>query len=253
MPFVPTHLNALKDAIRLDAQAGVGSQAAEGMSPLTWATGVGYRPPRGALSDAKLDRIQVRDYCRNPENTAEHCFITVMAWGGGGLKAHYRRSSWRARQHWRSVVANVRKPGSSRSTAYEALWSLKKRKPDQIDRLPGVGPAFFTKLIFFMRDKPDGFIMDQWLGKSVNLLTGERIVRMDGECASLRNTPADYEMFCGVVEELGARLGLDHDATEQALFSRGGRKPGPWRWHVKENWSGAIGRGIPFDRRRSGQ
>lgn len=253
MPFVPTHLNALKDAIRLDAQTGVGPQGAEGMSALTWATGVGYRPLRGALSDAKLDRIQVRDYCRSPDNTAEHCFITVMAWGGGGLKAHYRRSSWEARQRWRNVVASLRQSGTSRSNAYEALWSLKNRDPDQGDDLPGVGPAFFTKLIFFMRDRPNGFIMDQWLGKSVNLVTGERIVRMDGDCASLRNTSADYERFCGVVEELGGRLGLNHDAIEQALFSRGGRRPGPWRRYVKEHWSGTIGRGIRFDGRSSGR
>lgn len=50
---------------------------------------------------------------------------------------------------------------------------------------------------------------------------------------SPKNGSAIYETYCQVVEDLALRLELTPEETEQCLFSRGGRKPDPWRELVK--------------------
>jgi hypothetical protein len=66
--------------------------------------------------------------------------------------------------------------------------------------------------------RPKGYIMDQWLGCSVNLLTGRQIVKLDQHLTwqlkqgrpeqrvdsyvSDLNTGQDYEAFCRSVESL---------------------------------------------------
>ena len=119
--------------------------------------------------------------------------------------------------------------------------------------LKGMGPAFFTKLIYFLtrRDDPKrkpGYIMDQWVGSSVNLLTGSNLVLLDVTrtwrrskgwlepsfvfTVSDENTSDGYEVFCSVVDQLACRFYLCVDQVDQALFSVGGQDPGSWRKYV---------------------
>jgi hypothetical protein len=111
------------------------------------------------------------------------------------------------------------------------LWEL---KTNGNNRLPGLGPAFFTKLIIFMRAIEDGYVMDQWVAKSINLLVGMNIVEMAGETVSLKNTSEKYEQFCLAIDRLSETLGISPDATEQALFSIGGKRAGEWRKYVRD-------------------
>ena len=96
------------------------------------------------------------------------------------------------------------------------------------DNLKGMGPAFFTKVIYFLtpRDKSErqtAYIMDQWAASSVNLLVGWNMVRMDvtrkSPCRTRKssmsqmalslactvsdnNTAVNYEAFCSAVDQL---------------------------------------------------
>ena len=80
----------------------------------------------------------------------------------------------------------------------------------------------------------NGWIMDQWLGKSINLLAGEPIVRLQqGGAPALNNTADDYERFCVYLEQIAGILQLHPELTEQALFSDGGHQPRAWRAYVK--------------------
>jgi len=153
-----------------------------------------------------------------------------MAWGGSALWLRYRKCAWDARSQWKDTVAELRRPGLTRADAYKMLRELKNNGSNG---LPGLGPAFFTKLIFFMRVKEDGFVMDQWLAKSVNLLVGEKVVEMTGESVSSKNTHENYEQFCLAIDHLSETLGKSPDATEQALFSIGGKRAGDWRKYVR--------------------
>jgi len=226
MHFVAEHLDAFTRTIDHER-----SQGPVGMSPMAWASSVNYQAPAGALSKVKFCRNRVRAYCQSADHKPEDCFVTIMAWGGTALRLPHRQKAWAARDRWIDTVEFLRNELLTREDAYTTLRSLKMN-----GHLPGLGPAFFTKLIFFMLPDPHGYIMDQWLGKSINLLAGKPVVKMDGECVSLRNTSANYEQFCAEVDCLATKLQLSPGATEQALFSRGGRHPEPWRLYVRKHY-----------------
>lgn len=176
MLFIPEHLDVLQATLRSEIPQGP-----VGMAPMDWATCVGYEAAAGTLSEVALCREQVRHYCQDLSQTPEDCFVTIMAWGGTALWLRFRRMIWEAKGWWLDIVTSLRRNDLSRAEAYQSLWELKK-----IDRLPGLGPAFFTKLIFFMLPAGNGYVMDQWLAKSVNLLRGERVVQMVGDNVSSR-------------------------------------------------------------------
>src|SRR5690606_3910358 len=108
-------------------------------------------------------------------------------------------------------------------------------------RLPGMGPAFFTKLIFFMGQSPRGYILDQWTARSVNLLfCDDPIKLLPGGFVSDANDATAYERFCTRVEQLAPILseatGQPHcgEEAERAIFSRGGKRAGKWRRYVRQ-------------------
>ena len=49
--------------------------------------------------------------------------------------------------------------------AYKQFHRLVNEK-----KLTHMGPAYFTKLIYFLGSKQNGYIMDQWTARSMNLL-----------------------------------------------------------------------------------
>ena len=53
--------------------------------------------------------------------------------------------------------------------------------------IPGLGPAYFIKLIYFFKPETDVFIIDQWTGKAINLLTFSKLVVMDGNTVCGKN------------------------------------------------------------------
>lgn len=234
MPINPEHLAFLRHCIEQERQAGIGAQGPVGLAPRDWARGVEYVDAPQHLSEVPLDRAAVRAFCADERNRTVDCALVVLAWGGTALRAPYRQLVWQARDRWVDTVERLRCETQTRTEAYQALRALKANRPP--DNLPGLGPSFFTKLIYFMLRAQDGWIMDQWLSKSINLLAGEPIVRLlAGGAPSLENTHANYERFCRYLEEIAATLQLDPESTEQALFSRGGRHPRAWRAYVREH------------------
>lgn len=116
----------------------------------------------------------------------------------------------------------------SRSAAYELFCGA--------EAIPGLGPSYFTKLLYFFSPEPSFYIMDQWTGKAVNLLTGRRIVRMTGDAPSPLNKPGNYQAYCEEVDAIAALEGTTGELVEERLFSQGGRNPWPWRAYLKYQW-----------------
>jgi hypothetical protein len=133
-------------------------------------------------------------------------------------------------QLWTSVVGALRRSSMDRRSSYELC-------ADAVHRVKagGIGPAYFTKLIYFANPRHDGFIMDQWTSRSVNLLVdGPAVVKMRArDHVDPQNSADTYEHFCRIIEELSSLL-LNRTAeeTEQCLFSTGGKKPAPWRRYL---------------------
>ena len=103
----------------------------------------------------------------------------------------------------------------------------------------GIGPAYYTKLIFFCHPKHDGYIMDQWTARSANLLIdqSDNRIRLNKskyfQGVSDFNNQCVYEEFCCNVERLAKECGNPYPSEiEEALFSKGGRNKLDWRRYV---------------------
>jgi hypothetical protein len=151
-----------------------------------------------------------------------------MAWGG--MRRDHARDAWQEREKWLPIIKALRNEKCARRDAYRAF---------QKAEISGLGPAYFTKLIFFSCPHHSGYIMDQWTGKSINLLFGDgksHPILFSGHWVSRSNSPETYEEFCVLVEHLAKKLEVGPPKAEEMIFSSGGKNPGRWRQYVKLNW-----------------
>jgi hypothetical protein len=206
----------------------------EGRVPRQWAyytTGVVFdKLPIKALTRPELVALAADE----SGYTDAEVFLSVMAWGG--MNVAYSRSAWRYFVILQPIIGKLRKGAFSRQAAYAALSGTLATLPN-----PGMGPTYFTKLIYFCCPKQRGYIMDQWTGKSINLLFesadgGPPPVTFLGKRVSPKNSSERYEQFCQLVEALGERLGEKNGGeVERRLFSsgaRGAQECGRWRRYV---------------------
>ncbi len=180
----------------------------------------------------KHERKDLNDLCADPKIPSRDVLWAILSWGG--IKIDAARRLAQNEMVWAKVVEQLREGSLDRTSSYELCWASASALPSG-----GIGPAYFTKLIFFANPRHDGYIMDQWTSRSVNLLVeGLPTIKMRTKAndhVDPRNTPATYERFCSIVEELSTQL-YQHspEETEQCLFSEG-RKKGKWRNYLLEH------------------
>ena len=122
-----------------------------------------HQVDRDRLPKGKIRRSEVFELAANPNVSIATICVAAMAWGGMNVD-HFRRLCQSSRGKWLGVAEQIRKGKLTRAKAYACLKKLKEK-----DELKGMGPAFFTTLIYFLtpRDKPErqtAYIMDQWGG-----------------------------------------------------------------------------------------
>lgn len=182
-----------------------------------------------------------------PNINVETVCAAIMAWGG--MRPNHAKLLFnKSEEGWVKVAQDIRNGRINRKAAYCRLRELR-----QNSSMKGTGPAFFTKLIYFLMPRQAtasnaGYIMDQWAGCSINLLVGSELVLMNvaqrwkrkQSClvpsfeftVSDENTGDDYEAFCCAVDRLACRLRLSAEQVDRALVSDGGQNPEPWREYV---------------------
>ncbi|MFT4793222.1 MAG: hypothetical protein ACI9ZM_001370 [Paracoccaceae bacterium] len=197
-----------------------------------------------------ITRSEVFALAKKPSVGTVTVAAAAMAWGG--MHLNYRDTLFGSPdKKWLEVAESYRAGHIHRQTAYAQLRALRAE-----GGMKGAGPAYFTKLIYFLtpRDEtntPQGYIMDQWAGCSINLLLGRELVLMNvtrtwkrtdsGPEASSSsrvsdvNTDADYEAFCVAVDALAAKFKRCPDQIDRALLATGGKKPTAWRKYVIEH------------------
>lgn len=189
------------------------------------------------LSDypnVKLDRKSLFELVSDRTNNTFKCCIAILAWGGMNREhAVSALSSW---NEWEHIATKIRNGELTRREAYKAFYQLRKSK-----KLKGLGPAYFTKIIYFLsKEENRGYIMDQWTARSVNLLLETKAIGLTKITAKSKkvsffvtdkNTDLIYENFCQFVEQLAQLHQTTPDLVEMSLFSRGYRQ-GPWRNYV---------------------
>jgi hypothetical protein len=173
-------------------------------------------------------------------DTVTLCAV-IMAWGG--MRVSHGQKLFRQQDQWLEAVEKVRFGKFTRRESYNILHQMRLRKG-----LPGMGPAYFTKLIFFLRgrDVHDvGYIMDQWTGCSVNVLTSNpSMILMNVSSTwksadtvnsdftvSDQNGPEHYENFCLALDDIAQEMQLEKLDAELLLMSQG-RGRGDWRKYV---------------------
>ena len=187
------------------------------------------------LPETRVSRQQLMELSRNNNVDDLHFSVCVLAWGGMNRK--HGALAFRNFRYWQPIVASLRHDQMSWDEAYSEFSELRSQ-----DLLPGIGPAYFTKLIFFGCLGRGGYIMDQWTARSINLLTQRPVVDLKWTTYKGRtsaqvsddNIINNFRDFCTLVDRLSIIVGRGMSGAdiEAALFSEG-RGNGTWRRYVK--------------------
>ena len=182
------------------------------------------------MPERPFDRATLADFVAAAANhDAETKFVAVMSWGK--MRRNNARKALAVKRRWIGLIDGLAETHLTRANAY-ARFIQTRALPDT--HLAGLGVAYFTKLLFFLRPVRDAYIMDKWTGKSINLLfLGENTVKFDNDVVSNRNTERNYQQFCERIEFLAKKLAVKPEEAERRIFSNGGRNAGQWRAHVR--------------------
>jgi hypothetical protein len=155
-----------------------------------------------------------------------------MAWGVQGRGPNGSKpvqKAWENREKIALSLEKIRSGGLTSSESYDLFTGSNASLY--------LGPSYFTKLIYFFRPEKEtqAYIMDQWTAKSVNLLTGRKVVKIHNSSPLKSNSGKNYKDFCAEIDRMALLMGTKGDKVEQMLFSKGYRPPEPWRKYVKEN------------------
>lgn len=246
--FDPHHLAKFDEIIRtFDKFSARKAYKPHSRIPSAWAKKVaekGGLDRLGSLPDERIDRDALFERLEGGvANLKQEC-AAIFAWGG--MKIDNGVLAFRTFSSWQSTAEIIFRPETTREQAYARFHGCHRR---------GLGPAFFTKLIYFFgRQSMNtvgsyGYILDQWTARSVNLLTGERVINLSsgipidrstksgpraGKTVTVENDARSYEEFCQIIDVLARRYCCAPDLIEEAMFSHGGRNKGEWRRYIIE-------------------
>ena len=154
------------------------------------------------------NRFEMEDHLK-VETDSSRAIAIVFSWGGMGV-----RNGRLFRENFESYANAVGSFTGSRKDSYDLLHRINAN---------GVGPAFFTKLVRYLRPHASdtGYIMDQWLARSINLIYGRGIL-MHGQRRNYvhRDNNADvYELFSERIERVAERLNCTSKEIEEFMFA----------------------------------
>lgn len=227
MELNENHLSVFKNSLRV-----YNPQPALGSSPRLWyqSLQINCDIDIGLLSEIPLCRAEI--FKISDFNIK---IISILAWGGMNRKN--ARIFFSHRNGWERSLSNIasQQYNGTRSEAYDILKVLRDnglRGIRDCEYLIGMGPAYFTKILYFFNL---GYIMDQWTAKSYNLLINNDEIEISQNTVTNNNSGQKYERYCLLVEYLANELKMSPSAIEEAMFSNGGLNRGIWRQHVIDN------------------
>ncbi len=248
--FVEIHLKKFRD-LHKEPPIIAETDQGEGRSPRQWFKSVAHSFQNvnyELLAETPVNRAYLKELQADTKTPTLELCISILAWGGMRISNGKQLFS-QNNDHWLCIAEELRRGDRNRKCGYNEFAAHRKQK-----QLQGLGPAYFTKLLYILPpEKNKGYIMDQWLGLSINILTGKEIVklnesitwewkqkptnpRLDSWVCDY-NTADDYENFCTKIESLSSKMGngWGPELTELALISEGGRanKKKLWRNYVE--------------------
>jgi len=191
------------------------------------------------LENRGLTRYEVLDLvCNQDVETGTVC-SAILSWGG--MRYQHRNLFFETQYLWIKIADEIRSGSLNRIEAYRKFHKLIKQ-----GKIRGIGPSFYTKLIYFLMhnksgDNAPGYIMDKWASLSINLLFDKKIVLMNSSrLVRKENSVDNYDEFCRAMDILRKSECLNEHEVDLAVFSSGGRVKGPWRDYVIRCYSNRI-------------
>lgn len=181
----------------------------------------------------QLNRYELFDYSQNLKIDNLNVLVAILSWGG--MNRRHAVNLFSNPITLMELVNNLRnRVYQTRQSAFEA-FQIKREN----GLLPGLGIGYYTKLICFLSPQLNGYIMDQWVSKSINLLTGEKIVSLSNYkgrgWVNDNNNYETYETLCSKIDQLATILGCSGFEAEKRLFSIG-KGQGAWRNYLIQNY-----------------
>jgi hypothetical protein len=178
-----------------------------------------------------FDRQSLIHFCVDKNNSEIDITVAILAWGG--MRFDHGRNLMRNWNHLEAIIFDLRNKNiSTRKDAFKEFQEIRAQ-----GKLPGLGVGYFTKLICFVNRDLNGYILDQWTGKSINFLWDDSLIKISKSgWITDKNTPENYEEFCQRIEQLSIILNCSSLEAEERIFSNGGRNPGEWRKYLKSNY-----------------
>ena len=205
----------------------------KGPNSLSWSQFVYGKSLSGEdLLNRNFYRDELLNFCSDKSNSDMLTLLAILSWGG--MNREHGKNLFTNTDPILDIVYKLRTSHfKTRSEAYNYIQEKRKSK-----LLPGLGIGYFTKLICFLAPELNGYIMDQWVAKSINLIAEKNIVHINkSHWVTDENNSEAYESFCDEVDKIGAELNLSGYKAEEKLFSIGGKNKGAWRKYVIENYS----------------
>lgn len=140
--------------------------------------------------------------------------IEVFAWGGMQYNSARIALSCSYLSKYEEICRDLLS-GMSAVDAYKKFYDAYHAK-----QITHIGPAYYTKLIFFFGDQT-GVIMDQWTARSINELFEEKTVTLESkEYVTPKNDLDVYKKFLEKCEILRKELGVETlSEAEELIFS----------------------------------
>lgn len=189
-------------------------------SPKNWFGNFKLSCEVSELSETPLNRSELfrlidqhRKIGELDKPTLRKLIVSVFAWGGMRTSSNNGKLAINSIESYEGVCSELLS-GMTPVDAYAEFFNLKKSK-----KMKGIGPAFYTKLIFFFGEQ-SGLIMDQWTARSTNLLLGKTLIKLVGNVVSDSNSEQVYREYLHFAAELKNHLGINSLAkTEELIFS----------------------------------
>ncbi|MGN5953153.1 hypothetical protein ACP6L2_00925 [Sphingobacterium lactis] len=202
-----------------------------GPNSLSWIKFVVGKEYQNKKLDRSLYRDDLLDFCEDTNNADFDCLLAILSWGG--MHREHGKDLLKEPSSILDITFKLRNNYfATRQDAFEYIQEKRK-----LGLLPGLGIGYFTKLICFLAPQLNGYIMDQWVAKSINLITRKNITHIDKiGWVTDKNNKINYENFCSEIDQIAQKLNISGYKAEEKLFSIGGRNKGKWRKFVVESY-----------------
>ena len=182
---------------------------------------------REGLKD-KINEYKARSRELSSTNIRE-LIVMVFAWGGKDLSGNGGKPAMATIDKYEGICRNLLENKLSPIESYKQFFEAHK------NGMKGVGPAYYTKLIYFLC-RQEAAIMDQWAAKAVNLLSGEKLIKLNSKGYVVQgNNEEVYKKYLDFLGKIKIEFNMDNlSKTEQLIYSCSGERGvfSTWRQYV---------------------